>query len=142
MSKKLSSTSSIMKQLPKKENIYSNIKSPIDLIKTKDTTNNTEVNTQIKNFQKEPNTNFMSSLQNRVPTNTKFSMEKPVDYGLNKDLLSTGKFSLDNSGVTSSLLNKRISNNGTFKQSNGIPSMNAHFNRFMSKDMDYRYTDP
>ena len=140
MNKKLSSTS-IMKQLPK-ENIYNNIKSPLDLLKNKDTTSNTELNTQVKNFQKEPNTNFMSSLQNRVPPNTKFALEKPVDYGLTKDLLTTGKFSLDTSGITSSLLNKRISNNGSFKQSKGIPSMNAHFNKFMPKDIDYRYTDP
>ena len=47
MNKKLSSTS-IMKQLPK-ENIYNNIKSPLDLLKT---TSNTELNTQVKNFQK------------------------------------------------------------------------------------------
>jgi hypothetical protein len=91
-----------MKQLPK-ENIYNNIKSPLDLLKKKDTTSNTELNTQVKNFQKEPNTNFMSSLQNRVPPNTKFALEKPVDYGLNKDLLTTSKFSLDTSGITSSL---------------------------------------
>ena len=140
MNKKLSSTS-IMKQLPK-ENIYNNIKSPLDLLKNKETTSNTELNTQVKNFQKEPNTNFMSSLQNRVPPNTKFALEKPVDYGLTKDLLTTGKFSLDTSGITSSLLNKRISSNGSFKQSKGIPSMNAHFNKFMPKDIDYRYTDP
>ena len=77
MNKKLSSTSSIMKQLPK-ENIYNNIKSPLDLLKKKDTTGNTELNTQVKNFQNEPNTNFMSSLQNRVPPNTKFALEKPA----------------------------------------------------------------
>ena len=140
MSKKLSSTSSIMKQLPK-ENIYNNIKSPIDIIKKKES-GNKDLHTQISNFQKEPNTNFMSSLQNRIPTNANFQIQKPVDYGLTKDLVSKGKFSLDNSGITSSLLNKRISNNGTFKQSKGIPSLNAHFNRFMPKDLDYRYVDP
>ena len=140
MSKKLSSTTSIMKQLPK-ENIYNNIKSPMDAIKKKESSN-TELNTQIHNFQKEPNTNFMSSLQNRVPTNTNFQIQKPVDYGLTKQLINTGQFSLDNSGITSSLLNKRISSNGKFKQSKGIPSMNAHFDRFMPKNLDYRYVDP
>ena len=114
MNKNLSSTSSIMKQLPK-ENIYNNIKSPLDLLKNKETTSNTELNTQVK----EPNTNFMSSLQNRFPPNTKFALENPVDYGWIKDLLTTGKFSLDTSGITSSLLNKRISSNGSFNQSKG-----------------------
>ena len=140
MSKKLSSTTSIMKQLPK-ENIYNNIKSPMDVLKKKESSN-TDLSTQINNFQKEPNTNFMSSLQNRVPTNTNFQIQKPVDYGLTKDLISKGQFSLDNSGITSSLLNKRISNNGSFKQSKGIPSLDAHFDRFMPKDLDYRYVDP
>ena len=140
MSKKLSSTSSIMKQLPK-ENIYNNIKSPIDIIKKKES-GNKDLHTQISNFQKEPNTNFMSSLQNRIPTNANFQIQKPVDYGLTKDLVPRGKFSLDNNGITSSLLNKRIFNNGTFKQSKGIPSLDAHFNRFMPKDLDYRYVDP
>ena len=115
MSKKLSSATSIMKQLPKSEKIYNNIKNPVDIIKKKES-GNPELNTQIHNFQKEPNTNFMSNLQSRVPTNTKFHIERPLDYGLSKDLITKGQFSLDNSGVTSSLLNKRISNNGTFKQ--------------------------
>ena len=59
MYNKLSSTSSIMKQLPK-EHIFNNIKSPVDIIKKKDS-NNINLNNQIHSFQKEPNTNFMTS---------------------------------------------------------------------------------
>ena len=142
MSNKLSKTSSIMKQLPK-ENIYNNIKGPIDLIKNiKSNVLTPDLNTQIKNFQKEPNTSFMNSLQSRVPTNTKFHIQNPTDFGLNRDRVVTGKFGLENSGVTSSLLNKRMPNNGVFKQSKGIPSLDNYFNKLIPKDLDYRYIDP
>ena len=131
-----------MKQLPK-ENIYSNIKGPIDLIKNnKSNVLTPDLNTQIKNFQKEPNTSFMNSLQSRVPTNTKFHIQNPTDFGLNRDRVVTGKFGLENSGVTSSLLNKRMPNNGVFKQSKGIPSLDNYFNKLIPKDLDYRYIDP
>jgi hypothetical protein len=141
MHNKLSSTSSILKQLPK-EKIYNNIKTPMDIIKKKESVN-TDLNSQIHNFQKEPNTNFMSSLQNRYPVNSQFQIQKPVDYGLTKELIPKGKFSLENSGITSSLLNKRIPNNGSFKTNNtGIPTLNKEFSKYVPNNLDYRYVDP
>lgn len=141
MYNKIANATSIIKQLPK-ENIYNNIKGPIDLIKKKDDSNK-DLNTQIDNFQKEPNTNFLSSLQSRVPNrNSALHIQKPVDYGLSKDLIHTGKFPIESSGVTSSLLNARIPSNGKFKQSSGVPLLDKYFSKLAPTNMDYRYTDP
>ena len=124
-----------------KEKMYNLVKSPDEMIK-KVGDSVSDINTQIHNFQKEPNTNFMTSLNKRVPSKQSFQIEKPKDYGLTKKLLHTGHFQMENAGKSSKLLSERISGKSTFKQSAGVPSLNKYFDKLAPKNMDYRYVDP
>jgi heterodisulfide reductase subunit C len=122
-----------------KEKMYNLVKRPDELVKK---VTEPELSTQIHTFQKAPNTNFMSVLNKRFPTHQTFKIEKPLDFGLKKDLLHKGQFQMENAGKTSKILNERVSNNSAFKQSTGVPSLNKYFNKIAPKNMDYRYVDP
>ena len=133
--------SAVKKTLPKQEKIYNLVKTPDEMIKNAGD-NASDLHTQITNFQKAPNTNFMSSLNKRVPPSKSFQMQKGKDYGLSKDLIHSGHFHLENAGRSSKILSNKIPSKSTFKQSAGVPSLNKYFNTLAPKKMDYRYTDP
>ena len=108
-----------------------------------------------KNFDKNPstvqtahisnslNTNFTSILDSRVPKNNTFHLVSKVDdYGLNKKLVHSGHFKLEDTSEGGKFLSSRsASKTSAFKQSDGIPSLSKRFNE-IAPDIDYRYTDP
>jgi hypothetical protein len=131
----------VKKALPKQEKMYNLVKTTDEMIKNAGD-NTSDLHTQITNFQKAPNTNFMSLLNKRVPPSKSFQIQKGKDYGLSKDLIHGGQFHLENAGRTSKILNDRVLNKSSFKQSAGVPSLNKYFDKLAPKKMDYRYVDP
>ena len=99
-----------------------------------------EIQSDEKKFLQDVDTNYNPSLNERQPSDKKFTFKKEVsDFGLS-DAISNMKFNFK-SADNNLLLNDQLISENKFKRSGGLGGINSQFDSMAPKS-DYRYVDP
>ena len=99
-----------------------------------------EIQSDEKKFLQDVDTNYNPSLNERQPSDKKFTFKKEVnDFGLS-DAISNMKFNFK-SADSNFLLNDQLISENKFKRSGGLGGINSQFDSMAPKS-DYRYVDP